>query len=186
MLTIGFISKIDKDTIFVTRNHIERDTPFPRENGVTFHIGDIVAINTFDSIVEGFRVSHIESIKLLNNIPINEIKIELEYSCQQLLINIATNNFCNEFFYDKLRDDKISKILLTDFLQDIICDNIQPVANYVQSTDIKNIAKNRRISIDEILDKMVIIRGIKSIVPIIMTIILMAYYIFMDIILHGA
>lgn len=74
MLTIGFISKIDKDTIFVTRNHIERDTPFPRENGVTFHIGDIVAINTFDSIVEGFRVSHIESIKLLNNIPINEIK----------------------------------------------------------------------------------------------------------------
>ena len=147
MWTIGYISKIINNTIYLTYTHIDYNIPYTLSDIHQFRVKDIVGIKLEEEITDGLSCYNITAVDKLNLL-YSSVKIHTFYEYQNCLIGIANNRFDTDNFYKKLSNIGISKILST-YLNCILNSNFEFLDCYINSIDIPKLIASRVVNVVE-------------------------------------
>ena len=152
MITIGYISDIKNDDVYITYSHVDKDICFHTESN--YNIGDIVAVELETKFGPIINYSYEEIVGLRSIYNIDASTIKYVYSYQDYLFRIAFGNYCTEEFFQEIKRNGISSILYEKFLDLIISsDSFQYIVAYVSDTDISELIDKRNVSLYNITDK---------------------------------
>lgn len=148
MQTIGFISNIENNILYLTYTHLDYNIPFKSRDVRHFNIKDIVGIELKECISNS-GIAYCEITNVCNFSQIEDLsQIQIFYEYQKYLIVIAQNKFDSNNFYNKLNELGISTILYIH-LSDILKSNLDFINDYVSKISIEELISSRKVDLIE-------------------------------------